>query len=404
MSRLSHPSTLRRVRQRPVYGAVVVFVVALAVRVGYLSRILQGSLRTPPDTSSYLRACDVLFTDPLAISEQVKGLTYLGFTLPFCSVRYVSGGSGVAWAVVQVFLSTVTAVLVYYAGVRVVNVVAGFVAGISFGLLFETLRFVVFMLSETVFILALVLSLYAIIRYKDRPSKANLLLLLASFAWLITSRPFGFPIVAGWLAFDLFPSDSDYRIGFLPRRVAITGVVGVPVVVQLFTDVARKLRQVEDSWKDGWIYWHGRWDSPLASYDYTPRAADGLLEFFVVNLDHVLAMMFLRLFVFFIPLVPRLERGAIIYTAGNAVILIPLLIGSLLGIIRALRERPIVFSLFATPILVVVGITMVTFVSSSWRYRAPLAPFFALLTGYFVATSPRVSRLTKTLSNPVGFW
>jgi len=272
-------SILAAVRRKPVYGAVVVFAVALVVRLAYLFRILQGSLRTPPDTSAYLEACQVLYTEPLAIAAQTKGLTYLGFTVPFCTVRAVGDGSGVAWAFIQVFLSVLTAVLVFYTAVRLENIVAGLVAGFSFALLFETLRYVVFMLSETVFITALILSLYALVRHRSERTWQSLLLVVVGFAWLVTSRPFGVLVIAGWLAFDLFPEDSGFRIGLIPRRVAIVGVIGFATLVQLVTNVARKAGTLDRGFRDGWIYYGGNWNSPLAVYEYVPRAASGTVGF-----------------------------------------------------------------------------------------------------------------------------
>ena len=377
-------------RRNPIVGALAVFFVALMIRFAYLARILQGSLRTPPDTESYIEACHVLFTDPTALIGIRKGITYLGFTVPFCGVRALSGGSNVSWAVVQVVLSAATAVLIYYIAVRVINVAAGIIAGFGFAMLFETFRFVVFMLSETVFILALVLSMWALIYHRERHTNMSAALVIASFIWLITTRPFGLPIVAGWLFFDLFPDNSEFRIGILPRPVAIAGVIGLPIVVQLITNVFRKLNQLSISFQEGWIYYRGHWDSPLSLYEYTPRASNSIIEFFVLNIDHVTQIMLLRLLVFYIPLVPRLSREAIVYTAFNAIVLVPLLVCMFLGLIRSVRQHSVVFSLFGTPVLVVTGITMLMFVSSSWRYRAPLAPSFALLTGYFLTTNPQV--------------
>ncbi|WP_424002656.1 hypothetical protein ACOZ4I_02395 [Haloarcula salina] len=404
MRRLSLNTWYTSARTNPAVGALAVFFAALIIRLAYLGRILQGSLRTPPDTGSYIEACQVIFSDPTALIGIRKGITYLGFTAPFCSVRVLSGGSNVPWAFVQVFLSAVTAVLIYYICVRVVSVAGGIIAGFGFALLFEALRFVVFMLSETVFIAALVFSMWAIAFHRDERTKTSAVLVVVSFIWLITTRPFGLPIVAGWLFFDLFPDDSGYRIGLLPRSVSIAGVVGLPILVQALTDVFRKLNQASLSFREGWIYYRGHWDSPLSLYEYTPRVSDTAVEFFIVNIDHVLQIMLLRLFVFYLPLVPRLSRGAIVYTAFNAIVLIPLLVCTLLGLVRSLRQHSIVFSLFGTPIIVVTGVTMLMFVSSSWRYRAPLAPSFALITGYFLTTNPKLVKLREAIEQRMARW
>jgi len=59
------------------------------------------------------------------------------------------------WVVIQMVLSAFTAVLIYYTATRLVDRTAGLVAGLSFAVLFDTFRFSVFLLSETMFTFAL---------------------------------------------------------------------------------------------------------------------------------------------------------------------------------------------------------------------------------------------------------
>jgi hypothetical protein len=115
-------------------------------------------------------------------------------------------------------------------------------------------------------------------------------------------------------------------------------------------------------------------------------------KFVLANLDHVLIMGMLRTVIFFIPLIGGAGFSPF-WTGLNIAVLGPLILLSLYGLVRARRSNPALLSVVAVPLVVVVAIVAVTFISLSWRYRAPLGPVMAIIAGYVVATEPRLHRL-----------
>ncbi|WEL20550.1 glycosyltransferase family 39 protein [Halorhabdus sp. BNX81] len=386
-----YQSTKDRFRDNPWLYPTAVFALALVARFGYLSRILQGSygIRTPPDTNTFLRTCDVLFTDPTAIVAQTKGIQYLGFTVPFCTVDQLSGGSGLAWVLVQIVLSAITAVLVYHIAKQLANEIAGLVAGFSFAILFDTFRFAMFLLSETVFTFALVLSIWALVQYRVTPTRRARVSVIISLGLLAISRPFGPPIVAGWILLEALPRESKYRTGFLPRPIAIATLVAIPVVMFLFSSAPSKLVQIERGWREGWIMYKGKSNFIITEYAYSPRSAGSLLAFIVFNVDHIVILGVVRTLVLFVPLIGG-GGFSPFWTALNVAVLGPLTVLGFYGLLRGRQSHPALLSVVAIPLVVVVGIVAITFVSLSWRYRAPLGPVLAIIAGYVVGTNTRV--------------
>lgn len=401
LSRVNYSSTtlISRLLGRKASAAAVVFVTALVLRLLYLVRILQvhDGVRVTGDTPAFRRSCQILATEPLNVVSKVKGLMYLGFNIPFCVVEWLSGGSGLAWVLVQVLVSASTAVLVFYIGVRLTNRVGGFVAGMSIALLFDTFRYTAFLLAETTFTFALVFSIWSLVVYRENSLIRWRVMTLTSMLWLSTTRPFGMPIVACWLAFDILPSDSSYRMQVLPRWFATSASVILPAIILIFSSARRKLQQVEIGWREGWILYQGKTDLFFSEYLYTPRPSGGFVEFILANADHVAIMSILRALVLYVPLVDAWQSP--FWNVFNAVVLVPLLVGSLYGGIEAIRRRPDVATILLSPIVVVTAVVSVTLVSMAWRYRAPLGPVFALLTGYAVSTLPRVEAFAARLGD-----
>jgi 4-amino-4-deoxy-L-arabinose transferase-like glycosyltransferase len=293
-------------------------------------------------------------------------------------------------------VSAITTVLVYYTASRLVNKTAGAVAGFAFAILFDTLRFTVFLLSETVFTFALVLTIWSLFRYRTNRTSRRRMIILGSLAYLSITRPFGPPIVAGWLLLETLPRDSDYRTGFIPRWAAIGSVVTIPLVMLLFSSAPGKLASMERGWREGWIMYLGKSEFILREYLYTPRSSGSLLEFVVFNPDHIAIMGVLRTVVFFVPLIGG-EGFSPFWTGLNVAVLGPLVLFGIYGLVKARRCDKDIIALLGVPIVIVVAIVAVTFVSLSWRYRAPLGPILAMSTGYVVATSPRVQRFVQRL-------
>lgn len=374
-------------KRKQLYAGALVFSIALVFRLLYFTRALQiwGGVRTAGDTPAFEKTCGLLVADPIGSLSTIKGLQYLGFTVPYCIVEGVADGSGIAWVLIQIVLSAGTATLIYFVGRRLINPVAGLVAGLSFALLFDVVRYTVFLLSETTFIFVFSLCLWAITHHWENPSRTTRGLAIGSLGWLVITRPFGMPIVFGWLLFDLFPRGSKYRVGLIPRPIAVLGVILLPTAVLVTSSAPTKLAQVEQGFRGGWILFKGQTEFFLAKYNYTARPADGFIGFLVANIDHVIIMMILRTMVFFMPLIDNFASP--FWNIVNIVVLGPLLIGSAIGIFRSWNMGDVdVLILLLTPIVVVTGVVAITLVSIGWRFRAPLTPAFALLTGYAVAS------------------
>lgn len=395
----SFTALISRLLERRAYAAAVVFVTALVLRLLYLVRILQvhDGVRVAGDTPAFRRSCQILATEPLNVVSKVKGLMYLGFNIPFCVVEWLSGGSGLAWVLVQILVSASTAVLVFYIGSQLTNRVGGFVAGMSIALLFDTFRYTAFLLAETTFVFVFVLTIGSLVAYKRNPGTRRRAAVFGSMLWLSTTRPFGMPIVACWLALDILPSDSPYRLNVLPRWFATSASVILPAIILVFSSARRKLKQVEIGWREGWILYQGKTDLFFSEYVYTPRPSGSFVEFVLVNADHIVVMSVLRSLVLYVPLVDAWESP--FWNVFNALVLVPLLLGSIYGGVKAIRRRPDVATLLLSPIVVVTAVVSVTLVSMAWRYRAPLGPVFALLTGYAVSTLPQVEAIADRLGD-----
>jgi 4-amino-4-deoxy-L-arabinose transferase-like glycosyltransferase len=366
----------------------VIFAVALVARGLYFLRAFQvwGGARVAADTQTYRGTCEILLTEPLSALSAGTGLMYMGFTIPFCFVDNLTGQAGSIWVMIQIFLSSLTAVVLFWVGTRLVNQVAGLTAGIAFALLFDGIRYTVFLLSETMFIFVLVLCLWAITRHWKEPSRKTRIIALTSLGWLAITRPFGMPIVVGWLLLDLLPGDNQWRFGLIPRWTAVAGVIVAPVIILTLSSAPGKLSQMEAGFRGGWIIYKGMTDFFIAEYAYEARPRDKFLAFLLWNLGHVLVMIVLRVVVFFVPLVDNWISPC--WNLANILVLTPLLAGSILGVVWGIKRRDLrPMWLLATPIVVVTGIVVVTFISVGWRYRAPLGPLFALLTSYAVAIS-----------------
>jgi len=216
----------------------------------------------------------------------------------------------------------------------------------------------------------------------------------ASLALVVTTRPFGAPIVGAWLLLETLPHDSRLRTGFVPRWGAIVAVVVLPVLMFFFSSAPGKLVQIERGWREGWIMYKGKSDFFLTEYVYTARPNDSFIEFILSNIDHIMIMGLLRIVVFFVPLIGGAGFSPF-WTTLNVVVLGPLTLCALYGIIKAVRVDYDVFALLAVPAIVILGIASITFVSLSWRYRAPLGPVLAVLTGYVVARDGRINQMVE---------
>jgi hypothetical protein len=63
----------------------------------------------------------------------------------------------------------------------------------------------------------------------------------------------------------------------------------------------------------------------------------------------------------------------------------PVAVTSFLGIGLLVRRRDPLLTYTVVPLVAILSVIAVTFVTPYFRYRAPVAPLFALLTGYIAS-------------------
>lgn len=376
-----------------------IFLFALIFRTYW--RLNKGIVFTT-DSEKYLASCGSMWSNPLSIFKAGKefGVDFIGFTVPMCSVINLSGGDVALWVGVQVVLSAFTAVIVYWTGSLLVNRSAGIIAGLTFAILFETIRYSVFVLSETMFIFVLAVSLWRLAKFDSNPSRKNRLYLYLVLGWLAVTRPIGVPIVAGWLAYDLINTDIqsrvgisreyDLRLGILPTvTLAWVFFIGaiLLLLVHLFTP-PNSTSTVMNSWSNEWIFWGARnpWYFPTYPFETTPASSSW--KFILINIHHIIALGLLRAGAFLVPALPRFTDNP--YYLLNFIVMTYVIFFSMIGVIRIIKERLILFQLLVTPLLVMVLVVSVTFQTYWFRYRAPACVLFALFVGYAIGTSDTV--------------
>lgn len=381
--------------RRTPWTAVSVFAFALALRIGYWS--MKGT-QISPDTSGFVRVCSGWANEPIALLLSYRGLLFAGFTLPFCGVRALTGGVADAWVVFQLVVSALSCVLVFDAGRRLFTYRAGVVAGVGLAVLFETFSWSIWLLSDTLFVFGISLSIWALALHRTHRTSRTRVTALLCLAWTATIRPFGLPIVLAWLLFDALPPRyRDYRPGILPRTLALPAVVvgGVSLVVLLLglREFLVDSRIVE-YYAEGVVIVN----DPTFDYHYTAVRSDSLIGFVVANLPHLVTVSAIRTGVFYLPFVLRFDA---LHIAVNVVTYLPMVVASLIGAAYLIRERRPEAVTLLVPVVAVTLIVAVTWLSFGFRYRAPLGPVFALLTGYTLFASPLASTWRRSLAERV---
>jgi hypothetical protein len=371
---------------RFVFPALI-FLIGYAFRLYY--RVNKGVVRTS-DLSWYLSYCETLSTSPLEILTLGRNVLYSGFGLPFCAFLGLPGGSVESWVTFQVVISAATSVLIYATAKRSVNTLAGLIAGLTFAILFDTFRFIRSPLTETVFVFAIALALWALGRYVQDPSLRNRLVLYAAFGWVAITRPLGPAILLGWLVFDLYPAGSVRRFNFLPsRRVAVAVFLGGFVFLALAVDPSHLVK----SWTRGWIYAAHRQPYALPLYPFQPTPTGSFWTFVVRNVHHIIALGFLRAIAFFNPALPFFWRN--LYRLLSLLVMVPTILLTFVGTAKLYRRRFDLFRMWLPPLFVMVAVVSLTWFNRYGRYRAPAGPIFALVVGYVIATDHRVERLAS---------
>lgn len=372
MSRLRESLSTPRSQQY-----IVIFLAALTARLVYWR---FAGTQVIGDANAALRRCEQIFTTPELVFL-TRDVLYSGFNIPYCTALNVFGLAPTHWVGVQAVLSALACVLVFDTGRRVVNPLAGWVAGLGFVPLWETFRWIVRPQSEMLFTFYVALVLWQMARYFEQKTTRNRRVLGVCFAVLAVSRPFGFPMVLGWLAYELLPLSHPRRFDFIRSRtiaavLAVVGVVGMLAVVTLFHEDYNIIYFLSR----GTVVTGG-----VFEYQYTPRPADEFWPFIFLNIDNLAIMASLRIVWFFIPIVPRWSTAHILL---NLVTLAPLIAGGLVGIYYAIQQRRLdILQMWLTPLAAVLLVIAATYLDGGFNYRAQMTPVFALFTGYAVGSS-----------------
>lgn len=380
-------------RDRHILFAGAVFTFALFVRLVHWLRAGLGHPRMPPDAETYYRICGDIGGELAALLPDLA--VYVGFIGPMCSVVNLTGGSIQAWLLVQVVLSAATCLLVYLTGARLYDQGVGVIAGGTLAVFYDTYRWQIALLSDTLFVFVVALSIWSTTRFYLDQTRRNRLLVYGSLGWLVITRPHGAPILAGWIFADLF-SREEWRIGILKRRFAIaTTVVG-----GLFTIWLLLQMDVTHWMKGGDIFWGGKNRTPL-TYNYESRPARNMLEFIIFNIDHVIALGALKIVAFLFPIVNWGYSGPQ-WRLVHQITLAPVVAGALIGIGKMIRDRATAIRVWLFPFVGLLLFISITFIDYfTFRYRAPAGPFFALYTGYVIGTSCLFLKVKAIMSEQI---
>lgn len=357
-------------------GAVV-FVLALVPRLGFL---LYRGPRFGGDTAGYLRTCSLYATQPLEALQSLFGILYAGFTIPFCGVWALTGRTAIAWVAIQITLSALGCVLLYDIGRRLFGTAAGLVSASFAIVLLQAFRYDVLLLSDSLFVFLVTLSIWAIGTYQLEPTRTRRI-----FAWLCVlymafTRPFGLPILIGWLVYDVVTVTRDHRIGLVPDSRLVSGIVAaVAVVTTLVLGWSRIVGESVGKSLPGHIF-AGAY--PF-TYPFALREGQTFLHFLLLNVHHVLALGVLRVGVFLSPYTPQ---ASTVYNVLNAVTFGPLVICGLLGAKRLVDDRSAFAPLVVLPVVMVLLVVALTYISYGGRFRAYVVPPLALAAGYYLAS------------------
>lgn len=356
-------------------GHLLLFGTALLARVVYW---LYGGTQVIGDANDAIRDCHQLVGDPLGFVAS-RELLYAGFNLPYCATMQLSGFNFDLWIGIQVLLSAATCVLVFDTARRTVGPVAGWVSGIAFVVLWESFRWIVRPQSELLFTFTIALVLWQLARYTQDSTPHNRRLFLGCLGLMAFTRPFGIPIALGWLTYDLLPETSDLRLDLVRSRRVASGaaILGVVLVLVGLTFLTDRHFGVITFWSRGTVVTGG-----VFTYQYTPRPATGLWPFFFANIDHLTIMGVLKVGWVFVPVLPRWSTSHI---ALNALTVAPIILGAIVGIATALRQRKWeLIQMWLTPIVAVLVVIGATYLDGGFNYRAQLTPMFVLFTGFAV--------------------
>lgn len=358
--------------------------IALVGRLGYW--LMKGT-KVGMDTPTYTSTCDVWLSAPLTFPRPQNS----GFTVPFCLVTEVLNFHWDAWIALQIAFSIGACYLVYEIATNHLDRTAGIVAGISMAVLWDSFQWTIYILTDAVFVVFVTFALWAVSRYDEARNQRRLVVSWIALLLTIFTRPYGLPIVLGWLVYDLLPRDNRYRFEIIPHPYIgiVFGILSfIFVLSQYPTFLTDKIIAL---WADGQLV-H---DAPSFTYDYIYITDPSALEFVVFNLPQMLLVSLLRVLLFFVPVLPRWST---IHNIVNLFTLVPMFLASLVAVVDLWRRDRRLLRLWTMPLVMILLVVAVTFVDWDWRYRAPAAPVFSLLTGY---TASRLhARIVKSEWEP----
>ncbi|MFC7138589.1 glycosyltransferase family 39 protein [Halosimplex aquaticum] len=367
--------------------AALVFLVALVLRAWVWSN--KGTM-VVRDATRYVTWCNEF---SLGTLFGTRALVYSGYWLPYCGWLRATGEYVHGWVGVQIGLSALSCVLVYATARHLVGRSAGIVAGGALAVQWEVYRWAVRPQSEFMLTFALALALWRLAHYHTTPTTRNRVLALGTLGFAALVRPNGLPIVAAYFLYDLLPSTSDHRLNLgFPAKVNFALVAGFAAAIAY---------RLQFGWAKGSMLYHWRKGIIITPdrfvYDYTPASASGVVDFFVANAEHVVAIAVLRGLWFFSPVMPGWSTG---HALRAGLTLTPLLVLAALGIgAAAAREQWDLLVLWGTPLVAVVVTAMGIWVAGWRNFLGPAVVVYCLFAGYYVSLTdwPRKARaLTRT--------
>jgi len=241
------------------------------------------------------------------------------------------------------------------------------------------------MLSDSTFVFTLSLALWAFARYHTEQTRGARIFAWLSVIWMAITRPFGLPILGFWFVTDLLPSNSPFRTNLIKKRYFVGIVFAGALVLFLLSS---RGKWVDSSlhliWSNGWVFFQSRSPIPLPDLSFDPVEASNPYLFALYNADHLLVLAIVKTLAFFVPALPHLTRNTV--SQLNLLVYTPVFFTSMAGFVRSARRRSRVFTTAGLPIVAITVVIAITFVTPFYRYRAPLGPLFAMLTGYLAST------------------
>lgn len=378
----------RQVNRRSLDIVITVglFFFALGVRISYWA--YRGTVLAV-DTGAYFSSCKLLEQNFVAALQSSVGVEYLGFTGPFCTF-YALSGSITGWILIQIILSAVGCILMYFTVKKTVNRTAGIIASGTLTVLFDSFQWDVYILSDSIFVFVMTVTLWALATHYVRGTTRTRLFALSSLGYLAITRPFGIPIFLGVVVTDQFVSYFD----LLPQIRGIVPLLAVTsaTIVLLSQRVSWVLQHVTSSFASGLLVW----DEPTLIY---PFISEGTVSFgyLLSNIHHIILIALLRVLVFFLPVMPRFS---LVHNLTNVITLVPVMLLAAVGVVRLSRRRETAYLLmWLVPLIAILLVISVTFVDWDWRYRAPAGPLLAVLAGYAIGTDARIARLRERIKN-----